>query len=81
MIVGFLGEALRRRKEELFTGYDGVGNVLFVNTKKEIEILTEKSEKPTETEEIEKEPDGSADLSETADEAKPGEARGSTDSF
>ncbi len=40
-IVGFLGEALRHQKTGLFTGYDGIGNVLFVNTKKEIEIVPE----------------------------------------
>jgi amino acid transporter len=73
VIVGFLGEALRRRKEELFTGYGGVGNVLFVNTKKEIEILTEKSEQPTETEEKQKEPEEDTETPPTTEETKPKE--------
>jgi hypothetical protein len=40
-IIGFRGEALRHQKTELFSGYEGIGNVLFVNTKKEIEIVPE----------------------------------------
>jgi amino acid transporter len=42
-IVGFVGEALRHRKTELFKGYDGVGNVLFVNTTQEIELIDERN--------------------------------------
>jgi hypothetical protein len=38
VILGFRGETVRRSGTEPFTGYDGVGNVLFVNTRKEIEI-------------------------------------------
>ncbi|BAX79819.1 APC family permease [Labilibaculum antarcticum] len=30
-IVGFRGEALKHEKEELFKGYDSLGNVLFIN--------------------------------------------------
>jgi len=45
-IIGFRGEALRHQKTGLFSGYDGIGNVLFVNTKKEIEIVPETEEKP-----------------------------------
>jgi hypothetical protein len=71
VIVGFLGEALRRRKEELFTGYEGVGNVLFVNTKKEIEILTETSEKPAETEEKTNEPEQDTAAPPPTDETEP----------
>lgn len=37
-VVGFLGEQLKHDGEELFTGYDGVGNILFVNAHHEAEI-------------------------------------------
>ena len=56
---------------ELFAGYEGVGNVLFVNTKKEIEILTERSEQPTETEEKQKEPEEDAPAPPTTNDTKP----------
>lgn len=38
-IVGFNGNLLRKQKSKLFAGYDGIGNVLFVNTTKELEIV------------------------------------------
>jgi uracil-DNA glycosylase len=41
VIVGFRPEALRHMKSELFTGYEGVGNVLFVNASREIDLLKE----------------------------------------
>jgi amino acid transporter len=44
VIVGFRGEAVRRGGPEVFKGYEGVGNVLFLNTKKEIEIVKEGDE-------------------------------------
>lgn len=44
VILGFRGEAVRRGGPDVFKGYDGVGNVLFVNTKKEIEIVKEEDE-------------------------------------
>jgi hypothetical protein len=44
VLMGFRGEALRRQKGELFTGYEGIGNILFVNTTKEIEIVSEEEE-------------------------------------
>lgn len=31
-IVGFRAEAMKQKGKELFAGYDGVGNILFVNT-------------------------------------------------
>jgi len=46
IILGFVGEALSHEKEELFTGYDGVANILFVNTEKEIQIQREPDEPP-----------------------------------
>lgn len=46
VIVGFRGEALKRRKAELFAGYEGVGNILFVNARQEIEIDREAMEEP-----------------------------------
>lgn len=38
VIIGFRGEVLKRRGREVFEAWDGIGNVLFVNTTKEIEI-------------------------------------------
>lgn len=37
-IVGFRSEALKQLEGELFSGYDGIGNVLFVNASKKKEI-------------------------------------------
>jgi len=48
VILGFRGEAVRRGGPEVFKGYDGVGNVLFVNTKKEIEIVKEQEDQAVE---------------------------------
>lgn len=48
-IVGFVGRAVRHQKEELFLGYEGIGNVLFVNTNEEIELVDEEGKgSPTE---------------------------------
>jgi len=44
-IIGFVGEALRKKKAELFQGYDGIGNVLFVNTTQEIDLIDERDDK------------------------------------
>jgi len=41
VILGFRGEALKGLKGELFTGYDGIGNILFVNTRQDIELIKE----------------------------------------
>ncbi len=41
LILGFIGEALQHQKEKLFEGYDGLSNILWVNTKKEILINRE----------------------------------------
>ncbi|UCG38364.1 MAG: amino acid permease [bacterium] len=38
VIMGFRGELLKRERSGLFEGYDDVGNTLFVNTTREIEI-------------------------------------------
>ncbi|MBW8051149.1 MAG: amino acid permease [Cytophagales bacterium] len=38
-IVGFRSEAIKHKSVELFNGYDDIGNVLFVNTSKEKEIV------------------------------------------
>jgi amino acid transporter len=65
-VVGFVGEMLRRRKAELFEGYDGVGNILFVNTRSEIELV--KEEEPT------VEPDETEAEAETASDEEPAEA-------
>lgn len=37
-IVGFRSEAMKQKEDTLFEGYDGVGNVLFVNAAKKKEI-------------------------------------------
>ena len=38
-IVGFRSEVVKRKGKEIFTGYEGVGNILFVNTNKEKDII------------------------------------------
>jgi len=38
-IIGFRAEALKHKGKELFDGYDKIGNILFVNSTNEIEIL------------------------------------------
>ena len=48
MILGFIGEALQHQKERLFEGYEGLGNILWVNTKKEILINREQPEEDKE---------------------------------
>jgi hypothetical protein len=44
VILGFRGEAVRRTGAGLFGGYDGVGNLLFVNTRQEKEIVAEEED-------------------------------------
>jgi hypothetical protein len=44
VIVGFVGEVLEHKQEKLFHGYQDVGNVLFVNTRKDIPIAREGEE-------------------------------------
>lgn len=39
VIAGFDGKLLKKQKSALFEGYEGVGNLLFVNTTKEIELV------------------------------------------
>lgn len=39
VVLGFQGALLRRAREELFTGYPNLGNMLFVNTTKSIDLL------------------------------------------
>ncbi|HXV63620.1 MAG TPA: amino acid permease [Vicinamibacteria bacterium] len=39
IIVGFDGKLLKKQRDTMFQGYDDVGNVLFVNTTKEIELV------------------------------------------
>jgi len=38
-ILGFQGKALKRQKSELFEGFASIGNILFVNATKELEIV------------------------------------------
>ncbi len=42
-IVGFKAELLKKQKEELFNGYDNLGNVLFVNSISEKEIINKEN--------------------------------------
>lgn len=46
VVVGFRSEALKHQKSEMFSGFDSVGNVLFVNTRKEIALEREAAETP-----------------------------------
>ena len=39
VILGFDGRLLKKQRDTAFLGYDDVGNVLFVNTTKEIELV------------------------------------------
>ncbi len=57
VILGFRGELLKRVGDELFEGYDGMGNVLFVNTQRGVELERPEEEPPEEPEqEPEQEP-------------------------
>jgi hypothetical protein len=51
VILGFVGEALLHRREELFEGYEGLCNILWVNTMKEIPIHAEEDEPEERSEE------------------------------
>ncbi|MCB1043458.1 MAG: amino acid permease [Acidobacteria bacterium] len=44
IILGFRGKAIKREREELFKGYEEVGNVLFVNTSTELELVESEAE-------------------------------------
>lgn len=39
IILGFRGEAVKRLGSDMFKGYEGVGNILFVNTVKDIGLI------------------------------------------
>jgi len=41
VIVGFRGEAIKHRGTKNFEGYEGMGNILFVNTRKEIDLAAD----------------------------------------
>jgi len=42
IIFGFVGDAMLHKKEKLFEGYDGLGNIIWVNAQREIDISREK---------------------------------------
>jgi amino acid transporter len=46
VIVGFRGEAVNHQGTERFEGYDGLANVLFVNTRKEIDLIADADAPP-----------------------------------
>ena len=41
-IVGYKSELIKKHKEELFNGYENLGNVMFVNSRSEKEIINTK---------------------------------------
>ncbi len=45
VILGFIGEALQNQKEKLFAGYEELGNILWVNTKQELQITHDEIDK------------------------------------
>jgi amino acid transporter len=51
IIMGFRGSLLQKHRGSLFAGYDEVGSILFVNTKREIEIDRVEEEIPAEEKE------------------------------
>jgi amino acid transporter len=46
IIFGVVGDAILHNKEKVFEGYDGLGNILWVNAQKEINIGREETESP-----------------------------------
>ncbi|MBU0675997.1 MAG: amino acid permease [Proteobacteria bacterium] len=46
IILGLVGEALLHEKEKIFKGYEALGNILWVNTKKEIQLSREETSEP-----------------------------------
>ena len=40
-IVGFRGELLKKQRSQLFKGYENIGNIMFVNSSSEKEIIHE----------------------------------------
>ena len=38
-IIGFRGESLKNHKKSLFHGYDKLGNIMFVNSQSEKQII------------------------------------------
>lgn len=46
VVVGFRGKAVKKEREAIFQGYDEVGNVLFVNTLSERELVDNEEEEP-----------------------------------
>ncbi len=44
IIFGLVGDAILHNKEKLFEGYDGLGNILWVNAQKEIDIGREETD-------------------------------------
>ena len=41
-IVGYKSELIKKHKEKLFNGYENLGNVMFVNSRSEKEIINTK---------------------------------------
>ncbi len=58
IIVGFLGEVLLHKREQMFENYQEVGNVLWVSAQKEININREKILEETEREQDPGKPEG-----------------------
>jgi len=43
-VIGLVGEQIRHEKGEFFKGYEGIHNVLFVNSTQEIELYDEEED-------------------------------------
>ena len=67
-MVGFVGEEVHRRKAEAFTATEGLGNVLFVSSTREIELYDEE-----EAQEAAERKSGTEERDEPAPEAPPAE--------
>ena len=72
-MVGFVGEEVRQRKIEAFTGTEGLGNVLFVSSTHEIELYDEEEDQEAAERESENETETTpgAETTETAEIAEP----------
>jgi hypothetical protein len=91
IILGLVGKALVHEKEKLFQGYEGLANILFVNTTREIriqrdadaEVKPEAAEETTAKEavpvEIEAEPAPETAVGRSPDESRTDEEAGKAD--
>ncbi len=83
LIVGFRGESLQHRGAELFSGYDSVGDVLFVNSTTQVEIdeRVQESELVPEEEDMDGESPSDAESSSSEEDAPSERASDVPDGF